>query len=103
MSDKPKSCNDCKFSLSQDFGYSNYTVEGTTFFCLKNLHPEKNGFDEFYGEDKRLNFAQECAGFVEGEGTEIDCDRDAEGPDGDLSAYNSDPEVQELLKAWEAA
>ena len=66
--EKKKTCLDCKFSLSEDFGYSNYTTEGTTFSCLKGLHPEKDGFDEFYGEDKRLEFAQECPGFAAGSG-----------------------------------
>ncbi len=97
MADEKKTCDGCKWALHQDFGYSNYTTEGTTFSCLKDLHPEKEGFDEFYGEDKRLEFAQQCPGYVAGEGTYVDCDREQEGPDGDMSNYNSDPEVLALL------
>jgi hypothetical protein len=65
----------CKFAIHEDFGYSNYTVEGTTFHCAKKLNP--NGeFDEFYGSDKRMEYAKECEGFEEGEGPKIDVDRE---------------------------
>lgn len=30
-----KRCYNCKFFASQDEGYSNYTVENTSIFCLK--------------------------------------------------------------------
>ena len=36
---KPRSCNQCKYAIMQDFGYSNYTVEGTTFYCFLKKHP----------------------------------------------------------------
>lgn len=60
----PLSCSDCQFALFADVGYSNYTVEGTEFYCTIGLHPE-DGFDRFYGGDKRLLFAQECKGFMD--------------------------------------
>ena len=68
-----RSCNDCKFACFLDFGYSNYTVEGTNFVCSKNLHPQGT-FDRFYGEDKRLNFASQCAGYQAGEPVYMDVD-----------------------------
>lgn len=101
MTDK-KSCMECKYRLSEDFGYSNYTVEGTTFNCLKKAHPEMP-FDEFYGEDKRLAYAEQCGSFAAGTGVYIDCDReDLKNYDDKLSsAYTTDPEIAALLDAWE--
>jgi hypothetical protein len=49
----------CKFAIHEDFGYSNYTVEGTTFHCAKKLNPAKG-----------------CIGFEEGEGPKIDVERE---------------------------
>lgn len=75
MNDK-RTCNDCKFAVFHDFGYSNWTVEGTNFHCAKKLHPDGD-FDRFYGENPRLEFAHECNGFVEGE--PINMDVESEG------------------------
>lgn len=72
-----RSCQDCRFACHMDYGYSNYTTEGTTFHCAKKLHP--NGeFDEFYGEDKRLKYAAECPGFEAGDGVSMDVDGENE-------------------------
>jgi hypothetical protein len=71
----PKSCNDCEFALFNDYGYSNYTVEGTEFFCTLNFHPA-DGFDRFYGTDNRLAFADECPMFTVGEPILMDVDRE---------------------------
>lgn len=64
-------CIDCKFAVFVDYGYSNYTVEGTTFSCALGAHPDGE-FDRFYGEDKRLEFANECPKFAEGEAIHMD-------------------------------
>jgi hypothetical protein len=71
------SCQQCRFACHFDFGYSNWTVEGTTFECAKKLHPDGK-FDEFYGEDKRLKYAAECSGFEEGEGIYMDVECETE-------------------------
>lgn len=34
-----KRCDNCKFFMTQDDGYSNYTVENTIVNCLKNNNP----------------------------------------------------------------
>lgn len=68
-------CEDCRFCVLTDYGYSNYTVEGTYFNCAKGLHPDGQ-FDRWYGEDKRLNYASQCEGFVAGEAIQMDCDRE---------------------------
>lgn len=72
-----RKCTDCKFACLIDFGYSNYTTEGTEFFCSKALHPEGH-FDEFYGEDKRLEYAQQCGGYEAGHPVEMDVDGENE-------------------------
>ena len=66
---------DCRFCLIREYGYSNYTIEGSVFECLKNLHPN-DGFDAWYGEDERLQYAKECVGFISGPKVEIDCDQE---------------------------
>lgn len=71
-----KSCNNCRFAIFQDFGYSNYTVEGTDFICAKSLHPEGQ-FDRFYGTDDRLNFGATCSGHVQGDPVEMDVEQES--------------------------
>lgn len=66
-------CEGCKFAVFQDTGWSNYTVEGTDFLCSKKLHPDAP-FDRWYGEDKRLEFAQNCTGFEAGDPVRMDVD-----------------------------
>jgi hypothetical protein len=70
------SCNSCKFAIFEDYGYSNYTVEGTEFFCAKKLNPNGN-FDRFYGKAKELEHGSICSGYVEGETIKIDVDHEA--------------------------
>lgn len=70
-----KNCSGCKFAVFQDYGYSNWTVEGTTFRCSPKLHP--NGeFDRFYGEDDRLTYAEQCYNYTEGEPVRMDVDHE---------------------------
>jgi hypothetical protein len=68
-----RTCGNCRFTVNEDFGYSNYTVEGTTFNCAKRLHPD-GAFDRFYGEEPKLQYAEQCAGFEAGEPVAIDCE-----------------------------
>lgn len=81
-------CENCKFAYLVDYGYSNYTVEGTTFYCLANKHP-KDGFDRFYGEEDQLKYAVECPSFTNGEAIHMDVDGEGES---ELT-----PEQRELL------
>lgn len=73
-----RNCNECRFAILEDYGYSNYTVEGTLFYCAKRLHPE-NGFDRFYGANPKLDFAETCTGFELGAPLEIDVDKEKLG------------------------
>ena len=66
-------CTDCKYSVEDDFGYSNWTVEGTEVSCLLGKNPDFP-IDRFYGEDPSLSFAEKCDSFVEGENTCFDVD-----------------------------
>lgn len=70
-----KNCRDCRFAVHMDYGYSNYTVEGTTFACGKDQHPD-GAFDEFYGEEKKLLYAESCPLFESGDGIRIDVEGD---------------------------
>jgi hypothetical protein len=79
-SEQKRTCEGCKFALLEDYGYSNYTVEGTTVHCLKRLHPDREGFDRWYGEDGRLLFAERCPGFVAGEPVEVDVEQEKAYP-----------------------
>lgn len=94
-----KTCEGCKFALFDDFGYSNYTVEGTTFHCLKTLHPDGQ-FDRFYGGNPQLNFAEKCSGFFGGDPVCLDVDREDWERGTPLSSLTTDPDVGPLLDAW---
>lgn len=98
-----KTCEDCKYCVQEDSGYSNYTVEGTTADCLLGLN-SKMPIDRFYGEDPALQFAKKCERFSEGVGPYIDVDRESLKHYNDKlsTAYSDDPEISELLDAWEA-
>jgi len=97
-----RTCDNCRFALMDDYGYSNYTVEGTDFTCLKGLHPAGT-FDRFYGEDERFRYAAHCAGYSKGDHVWIDCDRERQVNYGDpySATYTSDPEVAALLDKWQ--
>lgn len=86
-----RTCDDCRFNVCQEGGYSNYTVEGSTFICAKKAHPAGE-FDRFYGEDKRLQYGADCPSFEAGEGLTIW----VEGGHEDFT-----PEQQEVYELWQ--
>ena len=71
-----KSCNECRYAVMVDYGYSNYTVEGTNVYCAQKLHPN-DGFDHWYGENEYNKFAEQCQGFTQGSPVMIDVDGEA--------------------------
>lgn len=88
-----RTCRDCRWCLLEDYGYSNWTVEGTQVFCLRDAHPSgPKGFDAWYGEDERLLFAAGCQSFQEGEAALIDVDRENGPP------WSRHPEVEIILQ-----
>jgi hypothetical protein len=70
-----KSCNTCQMAFFIDYGYSNFTVEGTYFCCGTNHHPE-GSFDRFYGEDPRLEYGKKCPYYSKGKPVEVEVERD---------------------------
>jgi len=90
-----KNCDECKYCLLQDYGYSNYTVEGTTADCLLKLNPNLPK-DHFYGEAEGLDFADTCQKYTAGDNVYIDCDQE----DGSLENYSDDEEIKELLRNY---
>jgi hypothetical protein len=87
-----KTCNECRFAIFEDFGYSNWTVEGTYMNCAKYKHPDAP-FDRFYGTDERLNFAEKCDSFEKGDSIDMDVDREHES---DLT-----PEQNLVYELWQ--
>lgn len=63
--DAGRRCDQCRHAKLKQYGYSSYTVEGTTFSCVLECHPERS-FDRWYGEDQRLKYANNCGSFREG-------------------------------------
>ena len=86
-------CIDCKYCIQEHYGYSNYTVEGTSVNCLLNLNP-KFPVDRGYGLEPDLAYAEECTKFCAGGSVQVDCDQD----DGALENYSDDAEIKELLR-----
>lgn len=97
----PKNCSDCKFALFHDYGYSNWTVEGTDFHCLKEKHPD-GSFDRFYLTDGRLGYAEKCQAFVKGDPVNLDVDMEEMYHHEKYSdVYTTDPEIKPLLDRYQ--
>lgn len=78
-----QTCNECKFAIFKDHGYSNYTVEGIHFTCAIKKHPDvvtEEGFDRYYGTDERLNYAEKCLEFTVGDPISICVEGDYDKP-----------------------
>ena len=82
-----KKCSHCDYAICEDYGYSNYTVEGTSIHCSLGLNPH-GSFDRWYGEDDRDTFANFCDKHHMEFGP-VDIDVDKEGLGGDRSDPNS--------------
>lgn len=91
-----KKCDECKYCIQIEEGYSNYTVEGNTADCLLNKNPDFP-VDTFYREEPALEFADKCESFIEGKCVNIDVERE----EGYLENYSDDPEIKELLRNYE--
>lgn len=87
-------CTECKFCVCEDYGYSNYTTEGTTLACLKNANPPLDGLDADCDKSiaEIIRVAADCVHFVEGEGPRRDVDCEVTAHD-----YKDDPELYRLL------
>ena len=94
-----KKCTNCRYCLLKDYGYSNYTVEGTDNICLKGLRDE---FDNWYGEEKRNSeFAEKCNEYVTGELVYMDCDMEGQHSAKSLGdSYSNDSEIAALINDY---
>jgi|ERR1035437_27739 hypothetical protein len=66
-----RSCSDCKFCVYQDYGYSNYTVEGTNIYCLAGKFDDVE--DSYDGNDL-FGQATDCEFYNQGEPWKLDVD-----------------------------
>lgn len=66
-------CSKCKFLCAADFGYSNYTVEGTTYSCLKKQFEDSDDSDVLFANES-------CQKFEKGEPWYLDVDGESQGP-----------------------
>lgn len=73
-----KSCLNCENCFQRDEGYSNYTVENTSVYCIIDKHPQ-GPFDRWYGEEPKLKYAEQCEHFSEGQSGMLDVDEEAWG------------------------
>ena len=76
-----KVCSLCQFCLQDDYGYSNYTTEGSTFHCLLGLNPALEGQEEQYTRMTQemadaLDVAKTCPSFLSGAPVTLDVDRE---------------------------
>lgn len=72
---RERSCRTCTFAVFVDYGYSNYTVEGTSFNCANGRHPD-GSFDRGWNIDPRLDYGKKCKGYAAGDPIEMDVDRE---------------------------
>lgn len=68
-----RNCGECGLCIFQDEGYSNYTVENTSFRCAVRAHPS-GSFDRFYGENEEFSHAERCQFFQRREPIYLDVD-----------------------------
>ena len=99
-------CNNCKFFMTQDDGYSNYTVEDTTVYCLKNNNPnfpcpESYSWERENAKDyEQLRVAETCEFYKEDtDGHSLRFDVDGEVTIDDCQ----DEEIKRAYNEWNAA
>lgn len=109
----PRTCLTCVLCLRSDFGYSNWTCEGTLFFCLAGLNPELDGKEEPWREEDKKNLdplldaALTCPRYRFGAPATLDVDREGipykEPVTPEMLAkagYTDDAEAAPLLIEW---
>ena len=61
-----KLCTNCENAIESDYGYSDYTVEGTEVDCKLDLNVDLPT-DRFYTEEPALKFAEICPAYRRGD------------------------------------
>lgn len=80
MCDK-KRCYNCKFFVTQDIGYSNYTVEGVEIHCIYSRFEPTEESWSWKRENEDHEFfkrAEKCPNYKKEEGVQIQFDVDRE-------------------------
>ncbi|MDD4082373.1 MAG: hypothetical protein PHD05_03200 [Sphaerochaetaceae bacterium] len=88
-------CTSCKYCIEEDYGYSNYTVEGTEINCLLGRN-KSFPIDRHYRQELEIAFAEKCNNYIKGDPVTIDIEHFY----GEPWEYSDDPEIIELLKEW---
>jgi len=90
---KVKTCENCELFYRQDYGYSNYTVEGTTLGCYAGK------FDDIDGYGSNIEFeGVDCEYMREGEPWFFDVDGSYEQPSEDwLKSIQRDVKLNAIL------
>jgi hypothetical protein len=52
-------CSNCRYSFCIEYGYSNYTVEGSDLYCVADFI-SRQGVDRFWNEEPVLQEAETC-------------------------------------------
>jgi len=104
-----KACTTCVLCLREDYGYSNWTTEGTNLACLAGLNPALDGQEEPYGDlspelAAALDVALTCPKYRVGAPATLDVDIEGIPYDTPATAeivkkggYTDDDEAAELL------
>lgn len=89
---KLTTCVTCDRFYSQDTGYSNWTVEGTSYGCYANI------FEEIEDDVDVVKYnAEECKHYNEGEMWELDVDGESEQPsEAWLKSVERDVKLKEI-------
>ncbi len=85
-------CRSCKYHVTQDGGYSNWTVTEQYVSCLKGKF---KGVEDSYGWEEKKFYKQfdECPHFKNGYGPSFDVDGEVT-----IEDYKEDQEIYDLLK-----
>lgn len=70
--EKPRVCTNCRFARLQDYGCSNYSVDGTMVECVEKKHPRA----EFPDDSPENDFASNCESFQQGNPIYLSVDED---------------------------
>lgn len=108
-----RACTTCVFCLREDYGYSNWTTEGSYLHCLRGLNPALDGQEEPWRDPTpelaaALDVALTCPSYREGVPAQLDVDLESmeKHKYGDpytpenVKHYAEDAEVAALLAAW---
>lgn len=93
-----KGCTTCKWRMEKQTGYSNYTVIGSIYTCLKDANPGMPYDDETmsWEESSEIQkFGETCESHEEGDAASFDVDGEIT-----IEDCSSDPEVRAAVRAF---